>query len=90
MMSAGTITTALQQLRDNRFRPASSTSFPFWNVGQLTFRGNKGGFICSASFFSPDDIMTAAHCVVDSATGETYRDFKFVPAKDGATEPYGR
>jgi V8-like Glu-specific endopeptidase len=82
---------ALQQLRDNRFRPANlASTFPFWNIGQLTFRSNRGGLLCSASLFSPDDILTAAHCVVDSITGEAYRDFRFAPAKDGENEPFGR
>jgi hypothetical protein len=81
---------ALQQFNDNRYRQSDLQSFPYWNIGLLSFSDNGEGFTCSATFFSPDDLLTAAHCVVDSVTGQPYRITSFVPAKDGASEPYGR
>ena len=81
---------ALQQTNDNRFRPSSTTDYPFYPIGKLTFRMSSGTSWCSASFISPDDLLTAAHCVIDSETGEAYTDFRFAPGKDGDWEPYGR
>ena len=80
----------LLQIRDNRFQITNTQAFPYWNIGQLFFQTRTGGSRCSGTFMSPDDIITAGHCVIDSATGATYNGFQFAPAKNGATEPYGR
>jgi hypothetical protein len=37
-----------------------------------------------------DDVVTAAHCVVNSVTGVSFTPGQIVPGKDGDREPYGR
>ncbi|MCX8959879.1 hypothetical protein EHW64_01425 [Erwinia psidii] len=55
---------------------------PFWNAGALFFTDAKGNnYRCSAQFVgSNKTLLTAAHCLRDSKTGEWYKNFKFVQA----------
>lgn len=57
---------------------------PFWNGGKLFFTKDTGGnYSCSAEFVgSKRVIMTAAHCVMNGATGKWYKNFKFARAYD--------
>lgn len=57
---------------------------PFWNGGKWFFTKASGGdYVCSAEFVgSKRVVMTAAHCVMDGATGQWHKNFKFVRAYD--------
>lgn len=77
-------------LQDNRFRISSTTSWPWRALGYLSYKKGGSNWRCSGTLVSPDDVLTAAHCLVDSVTGEQYTDIEFIPGKSGSYEPYGR
>ena len=52
-------------------------SKPLYWAGKLFYRTPEGDYVCSGQFISPNVILTAAHCVRDSDTGEWYKDFIF-------------
>jgi V8-like Glu-specific endopeptidase len=61
--------------------------FPFATVGKLYIAG--GGY-CTASVISPQNvIVTAAHCVFNTATNQWYPGWTFVPADRNGAAPYG-
>ena len=72
---------------DNRWHTGDSTMWPWPAVVKLV-SPSLGS--CSGTLFSPDDILTAAHCVVNSVTGQNYFPITVIPGKNGALEPYGR
>ena len=79
------------QMTDNRYRITTTTAAPYWNYGRILFKkADQSSWICSGTFISPDDVVTAGHCVIDSASGSSYSGFTFIPGLNGATEPYGR
>jgi V8-like Glu-specific endopeptidase len=60
-------------------------------VGRLFYLTPEGSSFCSASVVAVNVIVTAAHCVRDSAErGSEYSSFVFVPGKYGSSEPFGR
>lgn len=44
---------------------------------------------CSGTIISPADVLTAAHCVVDSETGEVFTSHTVQPGFTGDEAPYG-
>jgi Trypsin len=60
-------------------------------VGRLWSQvaGANSGEWCSATVISRDVVLTAAHCVVNPATGTRYNQFLFVPAQYRYSAPYG-
>jgi hypothetical protein len=51
---------------------------PYWNGGKLFFTTPAGDSACTAEFVGSNRvIMTAAHCVVDTRTGQPYSNFSF-------------
>lgn len=80
-----------QTIIDNRYQ-ITSTLRPsiYASMGLLRYDSAVAtGLRCSATLFSPDDILTKASCLVSSGSGTTYTNFQFTPAKNGATDPYG-
>lgn len=59
--------------------------FPYRPIGKLFF--NAG--YCSASVIGDNVIVTAAHCVFDTATNTWYNNFSFCPAHKAGACPYG-
>ena len=55
---------------------------PFWNGGKLFFTGSDGkDYVGSAQFCGQNNILlTAAHCIRDSETGEWYKNVRFYRA----------
>jgi len=50
---------------------------PLYWAGKLFFRKPDGGYVCSVQFISESVVLTAAHCVRDSDTGNWYDDVVF-------------
>ncbi|MFD9891682.1 hypothetical protein ACFWY9_20275 [Amycolatopsis sp. NPDC059027] len=77
-------------------QPGSGTqaAASIWvTMGRLAFTvPGKGDFICSANVVTSnnhDVISTGRHCVMDIGTGQTYTNFRFAPAYNQGTAPYG-
>lgn len=62
---------------------------PYRAIGKLYFDTPGGPAYCTASVIGPDLIVTAARCILDTATDTVYANFSFCPAAKGSTCPYG-
>ncbi|MFJ6571884.1 trypsin-like serine peptidase [Streptomyces sp. NPDC091292] len=62
-------------------------------AGKVFFQNASGGtFACSATVANSDNrsvVLTAAHCVVNSGTGEVYRNWVFIPGYANGNRPFG-
>ncbi len=62
-------------------------------VGRLVFTvPGKGDYICTGTVISSnnrDVISTGRHCVVDTSTWTVYSNFRFAPAYNNGSTPYG-
>ena len=67
-----------------------SATYPYSAIGRLTFQDDSGSFTCSASLIRRSVIVTAAHCIQDSGSGnDTFRRWTFTPAFHNGNAPYG-
>jgi uncharacterized repeat protein (TIGR02543 family) len=78
--------------------PTFSTSYPWSAVGILLFHDYDQSpddfyHTCTATVISgpPNNlVVTAAHCVIDSDTGKSSKDFVFVPGSSNGSQPFGQ
>ncbi len=67
--------------------------YPYRAVGKVYYRnvGGNAGW-CTGALIERSMIVTAGHCVHEGGSGNAgwYSSVVFVPAADGALEPYGR
>lgn len=63
--------------------------YPYSAIGKLYFDTPDGPAYCTASVIGPDLIVTAARCVMDTASDIVYTNFAFCPAARGSACPYG-
>jgi V8-like Glu-specific endopeptidase len=67
------------------------TGYPHSTVGKVFFtKPGVGNFVCSASSIGGDGVITAAHCVHDSATNTFWSNWVFVPAYKNGSAPLGQ
>lgn len=72
-----------------------NTQTALWNIyphkwdGKLTFSVPGGGSSCSATVISGNNIVTAAHCVYDTANNRWYSNWVFTPAYRNGSAPFG-
>lgn len=74
-------------------RSAAASPSVWLTIGRLYFNvPGRGDYICTANAVASnnrDVIATARHCVMDIDTGQTYQNFRFAPAYDRGSAPYG-
>jgi glutamyl endopeptidase len=71
---------------DGRAKEGVPTTYPWRAIVYMT--SDQGQ--CTGFMLSRDVVVTAGHCVYDRTTGGGWADsVRVVPAKDGASEPYG-
>jgi hypothetical protein len=65
--------------------------YPFRAAGQLTFKkpNDTRTWYCSASLIKPGVVVTAAHCVANFGQKQFYSNWKFIPAFNNGSAPYG-
>jgi V8-like Glu-specific endopeptidase len=66
-------------------------TWPYRLGGKLFFTDNGGNFVCTASILRPRIVVTAAHCLYNTAANRWNNNFVFVPAYNGnsSTQPFG-
>jgi V8-like Glu-specific endopeptidase len=69
---------------DNRFYIGGGSPQTWAAFAKVEF----GNYYCSGTLISPDDVLTAAHCVQNSVTGVMYSPHTIIPGQD-ANAPYG-
>ncbi|MBA4180349.1 MAG: hypothetical protein C0506_07165 [Anaerolinea sp.] len=77
---------------DERIRIPDTTIYPFSAVAYLELFNAAGEVIalCSGTFIGPDALLTAGHCLWDTANRRWNAErIRVVPAKDEGFEPYG-
>ena len=67
----------------------TSKYYPYRAAGKLFFNIGASTFVCSASLIKRGVIVTAAHCVADFGAKRFYSNWRFVPAYNNGTAPYG-
>lgn len=74
---------------DGRTRVMKTKVYPYRANAflEVTFPSSKG--TCTGWFIGPRTLMTAGHCVYDTATNQWATAIKIFPARNGSTAPYG-
>ncbi|KAG2448477.1 hypothetical protein HYH02_006369 [Chlamydomonas schloesseri] len=77
----------LQWSGDARWRVRDATAWPFSAVAYMVYKQPSTGsrYQCSATFISPVDVLTAAHCVWDFDNQTAYRDWRVWPGLASAS-----
>ena len=76
----------------NRANPAGiniTNKYPFRAAGKLFFNIGSTTYLCSASLIKMGVVVTAAHCVALFGAQQFYSNWRFVPAYNNGTAPYG-
>jgi V8-like Glu-specific endopeptidase len=72
------------QKEDNRVPEHNTLDYPYAAMGQLSYQGGGHSYVCTGSFVSAHDVLTAAHCVYNSRSGVAYTNWLFTPALNGS------
>jgi V8-like Glu-specific endopeptidase len=75
--------------RANLFNNQSSKVYPYSAAGKLFFNNGASTFVCSASLIKRGLVVTAAHCVASFGASRFYTNWRFVPAYNNGTAPFG-
>jgi Trypsin len=75
--------------RANLFKNQSSKFYPYSAAGKLFFNIGASTFVCSASLIKRGIVVTAAHCVANFGANQFYTNWRFVPAYNNGTAPFG-
>jgi V8-like Glu-specific endopeptidase len=67
----------------------TSKYYPYRAAGKLFFNIGASTYVCSASLIKRGVIVTAAHCVANFGASQFYTNWRFVPAYNNGTAPYG-
>lgn len=75
---------------DGRTRVTATTTFPNRAIAYLvvTFAGGSIG-TCTGWFIGSRTVVTAGHCVYDTATNKWATAIKVYPGRNGSSSPYG-
>ncbi|GIL55410.1 hypothetical protein Vafri_10969 [Volvox africanus] len=71
-----------RHLQDTRWRVSNSTVYPYSAMGILLYNENTSyglRYHCSATFITPWDVLTAAHCVWDFGSYTGFVNFRIYP-----------
>ena len=77
---------------DERIPIPNTTIYPFSAIAYLELYNEAGELfaVCSGTFIGPDALLTAGHCLWDSAAGKWNANrIRVVPGKQEAAEPFG-
>lgn len=72
----------------NAYGEQSSKYYPNRASGKLYFKIGSSTYVCSASMIKPGVVVTAAHCVA-GFNSTFYSHWKFHPAQNNTSNPYG-
>lgn len=75
--------------RVNASGNVTSKYYPYRAAGKLFFNIGSGTYVCSASLIKRGVVVTAAHCVANFGANQFYSNWRFVPAYNNGTAPYG-
>lgn len=78
--------------QDERLPVVDTTVFPFSAIAYLELEDAYGDVVgsCTGTFIGPDALLTAGHCLWDSASDDwTAENIRVVPGKDADYEPFG-
>jgi glutamyl endopeptidase len=74
---------------DGRARQNPTTAFPNRAIAYLVVSFPNGTGSCTGWFIGPRTVITAGHCVFDTATHQWATSIKVYPGRNGTVAPYG-
>ncbi len=78
-------TTSRVNVKNNQ----TSKFYPYSAAGKLFFNIGADTYVCSASLIKRGIVVTAAHCVAEFGSKQYYTNWRFVPAYNKGSAPFG-
>lgn len=75
--------------RVNLLNDFTADQYPYSAVGKLFFNVGASTNVCSGALIRRGVVVTAAHCVANFGARQFYGNWRFVPAYNNGTAPYG-
>ncbi|MCZ6913886.1 MAG: trypsin-like serine protease [Rickettsia endosymbiont of Ixodes persulcatus] len=76
--------------REPRYRINNTLTSPYNNQARLAIlRYDGSGGSCSATFITPNHVVTAAHCIYDPYVRTFHQGFAVIPGENDLSHPYG-
>ena len=85
----GTLNHVFTTSRVNVKNNQTSKFYPYSAAGKLFFNIGADTYVCSASLIKRGIVVTAAHCVAEFKSKQYYTNWRFVPAYNNGSAPFG-
>lgn len=85
----GTYNHPFTTVRADLYGLNTNTVYPYRAAGNLNFKIDGAGYICSASMIKRGIAVTAAHCVTSFGSNKFYSGWTFAPGYRNGSAPFG-
>lgn len=65
------------------------SDYPYTSIGQLRYASGASNYLCTATLFSVQHVVTNAHCIYDRTAKTFNTGFTYAPGLKGMEAPFG-